>query len=114
MRASTVLKVCELRLQQDQDDDDFVLAHAHALLKWRRRHHRWWVHPINQVRKQHGAYRHLYIELLLFDGERFQQYFRLTREQFSPVLHLIALRFTNHWTKRGPNTPRQRLAVCMR
>ena len=70
-----MLKVCKLRLEQDQDDDDFVLALSLALLKRRRRQHRWWVHPINQGRRQHGAYNHLVRELL-FDGERFQQYVR--------------------------------------
>ena len=74
-----MLKVCKLRLEEDQDDDDFVLPHALALLKRRRRHNRWRVHPINQGRTQHGAYNHVVRELQ-FDGERFQQYFRLTRE----------------------------------
>ena len=99
MRASsTVLKVFKLRLEQDQDDD-FVLAHALALLKWR-----WWVHPINQGRRQHGAYNPLVRELL-FDGDRFQR--------FSLVLHFIGPRLSKQSTTREANTPRERLAVCM-
>ena len=54
----------------------------------RKRNHRWWVHDILKKRDERGTYQHLVRELQ-DDGEKFQQYFRLTREQFSQVLFLV-------------------------
>ena len=53
-----------------------------------RRKHRWWVHDIIKNRFQQGAYHNL-VKYLQFDKEKFQQYFRLTREQFDQVLCYI-------------------------
>ena len=46
-----------------------------------------WVHPINLRRREQGAYNNLVRQL--YDEEKFVQYFRLNREQFSQVLHFI-------------------------
>ena len=50
-----------------------------------RRKHRWWVNGIIKNRLQQGAYHNL-VKNLQFDEEKFQQYFRLKREQFDQVL----------------------------
>ena len=53
----------------------------------KRRKHRLWVHGIMRNRLQQGAYYNLVKELPL-DEEKFQQYFRLTREQFAHVFEI--------------------------
>ena len=67
-----------------------TLASGYLQLKTRdkRRKHRWWVHDIIRNRIQQGAYHNLVNELQL-DGEKFQQYFKLTREQFAQVLYYV-------------------------
>ena len=50
-------------------------------------------------RHQHGAYYHLVRELEL-DGDRFCDYFRLTREQFKLVLHQVELFLVKHCLSR--------------
>ena len=69
-----------------------LIAVAHKFMQLithnRRGKHRWWVHDIITNRLQQGAYHNL-VKELQFDGEKFQQYFRLTREQFDQVLCYI-------------------------
>ena len=103
-RRSRLLKLCKLRLEQAEDDDDLVLALSLVLLRRSQRRHRWWVHPINQRRDEHGTYHHLFRELLV-DGERFHCFWRdvsrskvtcmhkrTTRGRESPVVHISAAR----------------------
>ena len=71
-----------------QEQEFFILFAAHMVAQKRKIKHRWWVHNIIKRRQQQGAYHNLVRELQL-DGERFQQYFRLTREQFAQVLHFV-------------------------
>ena len=42
---------------------------------------RFWVHPINQKRKQYGEFHHLFPELKRFE-EKFFQYFRMSQIKF--------------------------------
>ena len=63
--------------------------------KNKKRKHRSWVDNILKKRKGQGAYQHLVRELQ-GDGERFQQYFRLTREQFAQVLFLVEEDLVKH------------------
>ncbi|KAK7483576.1 hypothetical protein BaRGS_00025129 [Batillaria attramentaria] len=49
-----------------------------------KRRHRFWIHPILRQRRSYGAFFHLVRELQM-DGEKFRQYFRLSREQFGQV-----------------------------
>lgn len=58
---------------------------------------RFWVHPINQKRKQYGEFHHLFPELKRFE-EKFFQYFRMSQIKFdyffllsTPILHLFFL-----------------------
>ncbi|KAL8565422.1 hypothetical protein ACOMHN_029115 [Nucella lapillus] len=81
--------------------------------KRQKRRHRWWVHAILEKRRQYGTYHHLVQELQL-DGERFQQYFRLSREQFSQVLFLIRDTLIKDNRIRDVISPRERLAICLR
>ncbi|KAL8582017.1 hypothetical protein ACOMHN_027998 [Nucella lapillus] len=80
--------------------------------KRKQRRHRWWVHAILEKRRQYGTYHHLVQELQL-DGEMFQQYFRLSREQFSQVLFLIGDTLIKDNRIRDVISPRERLAVCL-
>ena len=54
------------------------------------------MYPILKECQRQGAYHHLVRELL-FDEVKFQQYFRLTREQFAQVLHLVKRDLTKHY-----------------
>ena len=69
-----------------------LIAVAHTFMQLKthnqQRKHRWWVHDIIKNRLQQGAYHNL-VKYLQFDEEEFQQYFRLTREQFDQVLCYI-------------------------
>jgi len=53
----------------------------------KQRKHCWWVHNINRNWLQQGAYHNL-VKELQFNGEKFQQYFRLTRESKFPPYYL--------------------------
>lgn len=97
------------------EDLDIVVAVAAAvLLADGRRRRRVWVHPILAGREQHGEFHRLVQELRL-DGERFQRYFRLDRDQFDVLLAkigpVITMQRTNY---RQPIPPAERLAICLR
>ena len=75
-------------LEHDDSDEFIAVALAYRQIQKRRkrkRKHRWWVHEQNRKRVQLGAYHNL-VNHLQIHGEKFQQYFRLTREQFAQVL----------------------------
>ncbi|KAM4565928.1 uncharacterized protein PAE49_009774 [Odontesthes bonariensis] len=95
------------------DDLDIAICCAVLLLDGRRRR-RVWVHPILAGREQHGEFHRLVQELRL-DGERFQRYFRLDRDQFDVLLAkigpVITMQRTNY---RQPIPPAERLAICLR
>ena len=66
---------------------------AAALLLYRRqKHHRYWVHPVNQSHQQFGEFHTLYKDLRKYPG-RFYTYYRISTEQFDYILvqieHLI-------------------------
>ena len=72
------------------------------------------MHEILQGREQHGEFHRLVQELRL-DGERFQRYFRLDREQFDQLLSMIGPVITMMTTNyRRPIPPAERLAICLR
>ena len=71
--------------EEEADEEEVLLAAAVLATSKRRRRRRHWVQPINQRRPQYGAYHHLVAELLE-DGENFQRYFRMTREQFAQII----------------------------
>lgn len=78
----------QLSLLEREEEDLLLIAAIYKFMQFKkrnkRRKHRWWVHDIIRKRFQQGAYHNLVKELEL-DGDTFQQYFRLTREQFAEV-----------------------------
>ena len=79
-----------------------------------RRRRRFWVHPIVARRAEQGDYEHLYEELRQ-DGQRFQEYFRLSVEQFDWVLDKVKSRIEKQDTNwRKAISPAARLAICLR
>ena len=84
-------------VQEPQDLIVIAMAYKLFLKKHQKRRHRWWIHSILQKRAERGAFNNLVNELQL-DGERFQQYFRVTK--FSLSREVIC--------------PKQRLAICLR
>ena len=67
-----------------------------ALLHYRRqKHHRFWVHPINQSHQQFGEFNTLYKGLRKYPG-RFYTSYRMSTEQFNHILAQIEqFKFTN-------------------
>ena len=70
-----------------------------ALLLYRRqKHHRYWVHPINQRHQQYGEFHTLYKDLTKYP-DRFNTYYRMSTEEFDYILaqieHLIYKPNTN-------------------
>ena len=102
-----------LQIEQEQDDDDLLLALMVGTLK-KKRQHRWWVHPINRKRKRDGTYYHLVKEDLMKYGEKFREYFRLTREQFDQLHHLLEPLITKQSMTQEAIGSRERLALCLR
>jgi hypothetical protein len=64
------------------------LAYMYHRQNIRRRRRRWWVHPILRERTQFGEFHHLVRELQL-DSQRYQQYFRVSSDQFEEILSRI-------------------------
>ncbi|XP_033945025.2 uncharacterized protein [Pseudochaenichthys georgianus] len=79
-----------------------------------RRRSRFWVHPLNQQRRQQGDFHHLVAELRL-DSQRHHQYFRMSAEQMDELLSLLGPELTRQSTHfRAAIEPKQRLAVALR
>uniref|UniRef100_A0A672S0U1 DDE Tnp4 domain-containing protein n=1 Tax=Sinocyclocheilus grahami TaxID=75366 RepID=A0A672S0U1_SINGR len=91
-----------------------AVAFYMLLGRLKRRTRRVWVHPLNQRRRQLGAYYHLVSELRL-DGDRHLKYFRISAEQMDQVLTLVGADITRQTTTyRLSIEPKQRLAVTLR
>ena len=73
----------QLSMLEIEQHNLLVIATAYIFVQLRKRtkqrKHHWWVHDINRNRFQQGPYHNL-VKELQFDGEKFQQYFRLIRE----------------------------------
>ena len=111
----SVLQRQRARLEIEQNELMIIALAFNVICKKKnkRRKHRWWVHSILKKRKGQGAYQNLVRELQE-DGERFQQYFRVTREQFAQVLFLVGEDLVKHSRCREVICPRERLAICLR
>uniref|UniRef100_A0A8C6SNW2 DDE Tnp4 domain-containing protein n=1 Tax=Neogobius melanostomus TaxID=47308 RepID=A0A8C6SNW2_9GOBI len=85
------------------------------LLRLRRRQNlRLWIHPINQNRRQFGAYHHLVAELQLHPDKHFT-YFRMSALQMEGLLSIIGPTIRREDTNyRKSMSPKQRLAVTIR
>ena len=75
----------QLYLLDMEQHELLLIAVAHKFRQLKTHNHRWWVLDIIKNRLKQGAYHNL-VKELQFDKEKFQQYFRLTREQFDQVL----------------------------
>lgn len=60
---------------------------------------RWGVHPLNQMRREHGHFDNLFEEMLTFDHEKFFNYTRMNPERFEHLFKLIEPKIT----KTAPN-----------
>ena len=89
-------------------------ATAALLLYRRQKHHRYWVHPINQSHQQFGEFHTLYKDLRNYP-DRFYTYYRMSTEQFDYILaqieHLIYKLNTN-W--QHSISVEEKLAICIR
>ena len=107
------MQLCLLDMEQHEL---LLIAVAHKFMQLKthnqRRKHRWWVHDIIKNWLQQGAYHNL-VKELQFDEEKFQQYFRLTGEQFDQVLCYVEEDLSKHCRSREVICPRQRLAICL-
>ena len=88
---------------------------AAALLLYRRqKHHKYWVHPINQSHQQFGEFNTLYKDLRKYP-DRFYTYYRMSTEQFDYILaqikYLIYKPNTNWWCSISAE---EKLAICLR
>ena len=70
--------------ESSSDEEELILLYLYRSSRKRKNRRRFWMHSILQKRKQHGEYHRLVKELEM-DGERFQQYFRLSKEQFEHI-----------------------------
>ncbi|KAJ6634611.1 hypothetical protein Bhyg_13186 [Pseudolycoriella hygida] len=82
-------------------------------LKWPRSR-RWAVHPINKGRDKKGELATLIPELEMYP-ERFEQYFRMSKDRFDFLLNRINWRITGETTNfKRPITPKGKLVVTLR
>ena len=87
-----------------------------ALLLFRRKKYnrRYWVHPINQTRKDFGEFHTLYKDLRKYP-DRFYTYYRMSTEQFDTILaqiqHLIYKPNSKWWRSISLE---EKLAICIR
>lgn len=65
----------------------------------RKAERRWGVHPLNQLRREHGVFHNLFEEMLAHDHDKFFNYTRMTPERFEHLFKLIETRIT----KKAPN-----------
>lgn len=65
----------------------------------RKSERRWGVHPLNQMRREHGHFHHLFEEMLAHDHDEFFNYTRMTPGRFQHLFELIETRIT----KKAPN-----------
>ena len=97
----------------ESDTEDIMALYLYTKQR-RKRKRRVSVHEILQRRSEYGEYHHLAQELH-FHPAKFQQYFRMTEEQFDYILDLIRddiYKQDTNWKKAI--TPRERLAICLR
>ncbi|XP_061610234.1 uncharacterized protein LOC133468394 [Phyllopteryx taeniolatus] len=72
-----------------------------------------WVPPIVKARRNLAEFG--LVRELQFDQDRFELYFRLSREQFESLLRRVGPSITKKTTNlKQPISPNQRLAICLR
>lgn len=93
-------------------DDVVPLITMFHLLRYRRQR-RWCVRPINRSREENGE-GFLVEEMRLYDNETHFKYFRMSREKFDKLLHIVGPHITHQRNHRLPIVPLQRLAITLR
>ncbi len=95
-------------IMDDDQEEEFIMT---KFVKVRKE-----VSNVFKNRKNEGIFNNLINSHLIDEEERFQQYFRLTRERFSFVLNLIEEDVTTSSCNRvkEPITAAEKLALTMR
>lgn len=78
-----------------------------------RKKKRFWVHPILQLRKDHGFYEAIFPTLSLHE-DKFKNYFRMSTEQFENLLSLVGPLIVKQKAIRDPISAPARLAMTLR
>ena len=74
---------------------------------------RWWVHPINLLRKEKGEFYQMYPDLRHFN-QKFTGMYRMNVEKFEELLKLVTPKLKKKWTyMREPISPEQQLIVTL-
>jgi len=96
----------------ESDTEELVVLYLYT--KRRKRKRRVSVHELLQRRHEFGEFHHL-VQELQFHPDKFQQYFRMSQEQFDHILQLIKDDITKQDTNwKKAITPKERLAICLR
>ena len=112
--AEIEIEEVEMESEEEEDNNILVLAAASLLeVKQKDRSHRFWVHPLMEKREDHGAYYTLVKELGQ-NPDKFQQYFRLTKEQFSYLEKIVSPYLVKKNHSRKAIEPKHRLAITLR
>lgn len=72
---------------------------------------RWGVHPINQLRKEHGHFENLVAEMIAYDHDKFFNFTRMTPQRFEYLLSLIRNEITKTSSNAIPATCRLLLTL---
>lgn len=73
---------------------------------------RWGVHPINQLRQEHGHFEKLFQEMRMHDQEKFFNFTRMTPKIFDDLLSLVGPLITK--TSSNAIHPACRLLLTLR
>ena len=98
----------------EEEEEEALLVLMMATKPVQKRKRRWWVHETLSKRKELGEFHTLVNELYL-DEERFHQYFRMSKCQFTEILSFLKEDLARQATYlRQPISPTERLAICLR
>ena len=74
---------------------------------------RWWVHPINLLRKEKGEFYQMYPDLRHYN-RRFTGMYRMSVEKFEELLKLVKPKITKKWTyMQEPISAEQKLILTL-
>ena len=76
---------------------------------------RYWVHPMLTEREDYGAFHTLIQKQIMKDDKKFEKYFRMKKETFNKMLHILESKLKHEDTNmRKSISPAERLAVTLR
>ena len=95
--------------ESDDSDDDVLLLYAVGNKRERK-----WVHELNMKRREFGEFHHL-MKQLRQDEMKFEEYFRMSSNQFEQLLSLIKDDIEKKEVNyRESISTEERLALCLR